>query len=212
MNIKFRISKTLIAFSLLLLIGGAACKDVERGNEENKSINKPKNKLDMKQNGKTWQEEFGAILPLLGHRNWILVVDKAFPLQTADGMTCIDSQESLPDALQKVLGEVTKATHIKPLVYLDKELKYMTDELCAGADSLKATIDNSVREAGVENVSVILHDEIFAKLDAASKLFAVVVIKTECLVPYSSVFIELDCGYWNADKEKQLRELVAADK
>ena len=158
----------------------------------------------------TWQEEFGKTLPFLGHRNWILVVDKAFPLQTADGMTCLDSQEALPVVLQKVLGEVSKATHIKPLVYLDQELNYMSDELCAGTDCLKAQIKEAIKEAGVENVSEILHDKIFTKLDAASKLFSVVVIKTECLIPYSSIFIELDCGYWNAEKEAKLRSMIPA--
>ncbi|MHB8337415.1 MAG: sialate O-acetylesterase [Ignavibacteriaceae bacterium] len=27
-----------------------------------------------------WETTFDAQLPLLGHRNWILIVDKAFPL------------------------------------------------------------------------------------------------------------------------------------
>jgi len=29
----------------------------------------------------TWQEELERMLPLMGHRNWVLIVDKAFPLQ-----------------------------------------------------------------------------------------------------------------------------------
>jgi hypothetical protein len=33
-----------------------------------------------------------------------------------------------------------------------------------------------------------------------------VVLKTEATIPYSSVFIQLDCGYWDANKEKKLRE------
>ncbi len=28
-----------------------------------------------------WKQQLNKELPLLGHRNWILVVDKAFPLQ-----------------------------------------------------------------------------------------------------------------------------------
>ena len=60
---------------------------------------------------------------------------------------------------------------------------------------------------GVE-VNSIMHEDIFAKLDTASKLFNVLVIKTESTVAYSSVFIELDCGYWTAEKEAKLRSLI----
>jgi hypothetical protein len=36
-------------------------------------------------------------------------------------------------------------------------------------------------------------------------LFRVLVVKTNMRIPYTSVFFELDCGYWNAHAEKQLR-------
>ena len=38
---------------------------------------------------KTWQEVLEEDLHLLGHRNWILVVDKAFPEQSSAGMKYI---------------------------------------------------------------------------------------------------------------------------
>ena len=53
------------------------------------------------------------------------------------------------------------------------------------------------------------YDEIFSKLDAAAKLFNILVIKTDCLMPYTSVFMELDCGYWSSEKEKTLRERIS---
>jgi hypothetical protein len=28
------------------------------------------------------------------------------------------------------------------------------------------------------------------------------------LIPYTSVFFELDCGYWNAEAEERLREAI----
>jgi hypothetical protein len=52
----------------------------------------------------------------------------------------------------------------------------------------------------------LLHDSVFVKIDSASKLFSVVVLKTEETIAYSSVFIELDCKYWNSDQEKDLRK------
>ena len=31
-------------------------------------------------------------------------------------------------------------------------------------------------------------------------------------IPYTSVFFELDCGYWNAGAEQRLREAIAASE
>jgi hypothetical protein len=31
-------------------------------------------------------------------------------------------------------------------------------------------------------------------------------------IPYTSVFIRLDCKYWSADQEKRLREKMAKSK
>ena len=47
-------------------------------------------------------------------------------------------------------------------------------------------------------------------LDQSAQLFRVLIIKTEMTIPYTSVFFELDCGYWNADAEQRLREAIAA--
>jgi hypothetical protein len=149
-----------------------------------------------------WTQEFDRILPLLGHRNWILVVDKAYPYQSAAGITYIDTKAVLPDVLERVVAAVQASTHVKPTYYTDQELAYLSEDLVAGVDAFRAALQK--RLAGAET-KTLLHDSVFKKLDDASKLFNVVVLKTECTIPYSSVFIELDCGYWNAEKEQALR-------
>jgi len=49
------------------------------------------------------------------------------------------------------------------------------------------------------------------KIAKASELFRIVVLKTEQVIPYSSVFLQLDCKYWPAENEKQLRESMRKD-
>ena len=152
-----------------------------------------------------WKSKLDEMLPLLGHRNWILVVDKAFPLQSAAGMTYLNSGESIDKVLDYVLSEIKHQSHIKPVIYTDKELEVLSqigEEETEMVQLLNNTLSNY-------EVNSILHDKVFEKLDTASKLFNVVVIKTESTIAYSSVFIELDCGYWTASKESKLRELVA---
>jgi D-ribose pyranose/furanose isomerase RbsD len=155
---------------------------------------------------KTWQTEFHQKLPLLGHRNWVLVVDKAFPLQSSAGMTVINTGEKLPAVLKEVMKSISTSTHVKPIVYTDSELSYITQDLSPGADEMKKEIFAALK--GFE-VNTILHEAVFAKLDEASKLFGVVVLKTESTIPYSSVFIQLDCAYWDSNREKSLREKMA---
>jgi hypothetical protein len=53
------------------------------------------------------------------------------------------------------------------------------------------------------------HEEIIAKLDKAAAMFNVLILKTNLAIPYTSVFFELDCKYWNAKAEERLRRAMA---
>ena len=153
--------------------------------------------------GKDWKKQFNQILPLLGHRNWIIVADKAFPQQNAAGMEIINTNENLLTVLKYVLQQVNASAHVKPIIYQDKELNFITE---AQAKGVKQFINQSQQVFNGKPVQTILHDSVFTKLDEASKLFKVVVLKTNETIPYTSVFLQLDCAYWSAEKEKQLRK------
>ena len=152
-----------------------------------------------------WKQQLNKEIPLLGHRNWILVVDKAFPLQNAEGVITLDTQDDLLDVLQYTLNQVGSASHIKPIIYTDKELEFITRELVPEIDDYRKSLSGII---GNSDIQVLLHDSVFVKIDEASKLFKTLVLKTNETIPYSSVFIQLDCKYWSPDQESQLRELM----
>lgn len=154
---------------------------------------------------KTWKEELREQLPLMGHRNWILVVDKAFHIQTAPGMEYRYVDEPLTKVLEQVMDEVHKETHIKPIVYNDKELSFIEEEDSPGINDYRKQLDEVLKGM---NVQTLAHDSVFKQLDDASKLFKVLVIKTNETLAYSSVFIELDCKYWDGEKESKLRKAM----
>ncbi len=156
-------------------------------------------------NEKSWQEQLADEIPLLGHRNWILVVDKAFPAQTASGIKVINTGESLQDVLQFTLQKLDRSLHVKPIIYTDKELEYLTPAMVSYIGDYKKQLQKTLN--GV-TPQTLLHDSVFVKIDKASKLFRVIVLKTEETIPYSSVFLQLDCRYWSPEKEKELRELM----
>jgi len=154
---------------------------------------------------KTWEEVLEKDLHLLGHRNWILVVDKAFPEQSSPGMKYIYVEQDLLPTLDHVLDALDKSTHVKPIIYQDKELSYIKEEQVVG---IEAFIIEAEKTLEGREVNTLLHDEVFSMLDESSSLFRVLVIKTNCILPYTSVFLQLDCSYWGAENEKTLRELM----
>ena len=151
---------------------------------------------------KSWKEKLNSELPLLGHRNWVLVVDKAFPAQTASGITVINTGESLQDVLQFTLQKIDRSLHVRPIIYLDKELEFITPQMVPYIENYKKSLHNNLK--GIEP-QTLLHDSVFVKIDLASKLFKVIILKTEEIIPYSSVFIQLDCKYWSGEQEQALR-------
>ncbi|MBO9673104.1 MAG: hypothetical protein J7577_06655 [Sphingobacteriaceae bacterium] len=153
-----------------------------------------------------WKTEFREKLPLLGHRNWILVVDKAFPLQQSAGMEYIYAPEGMETVLAEVISGIKAADHVAPVIYRDSELEFVKPLVGAKADQLIQSTQAILKGTAVHTM---LHDSVFKQLDREAGLFKVLVIKTNETVPYSSTFIKLDCGYWNAAKEAELRSQMA---
>jgi hypothetical protein len=144
-----------------------------------------------------------ATMPLLGHRNWILVVDSAYPLQTSPGVETIETDTDQIEATRYVLHSINASIHVRPLIYMDAELPYVSDSDAPGASAYRGDISGVLR--GYPVVSE-LHDKLIAQVAEAGNSFHVLVLKTKMTVPYTSVFIRLDCKYWSADAEKRMRE------
>jgi len=153
----------------------------------------------------SWQSTLEQDLHLLGHRNWILVVDKAFPEQSSPGMKYIYVEQDLLPTLEYVLEKVETSSHVKPIIYQDKELSYITEEQIEGIGAFRSEAEKVLQD---KKVNTLLHDEVFSMLDESSSLFRVLVIKTNCTIPYTSVFLQLDCSYWNGDQENALRKAM----
>jgi hypothetical protein len=151
----------------------------------------------------SWEQTLASYLPALGHRNWIVVADSAFPLQISPGIETIATGEDHFAVLEKVLKMVDGAKHIRPKVWLDKELSYVTEDLAPGADETKKRLEKALEGRGAQPV---LHEDLIARLDQAGKTFKIVMVKTTLAVPYTTVFLELDCGYWPSANEAKMRE------
>jgi hypothetical protein len=155
-----------------------------------------------------WQARLQQELPLMGHRNWIAIVDSAYPLQISSGIETIETDSDQLDLVRRVLHEVSETKHVSPVVYTDAELKAVPEEDAPGVTYYRDSLNHFLEEFkdGKLERNSLPHEEIISKLDEAGKTFHVLVLKSRLTIPYTSVFIRLDCGYWTDEQEKRLRE------
>ncbi|MBM3879855.1 MAG: hypothetical protein FJ387_09070 [Verrucomicrobia bacterium] len=149
-----------------------------------------------------WQAKLQQQLPLLGHRNWIVVVDSAYPLQTAPGIETIYVPADQLEVVRGVLAALGKTKHVQPTIYTDAELNHVAEPHAPGIGAYRAGLSRALENRVVQ---VLPHEQIIAQLDEAGKTFKVLVFKTPLTLPYTSVFFQLECGYWNAAAEQELR-------
>ncbi len=156
-----------------------------------------------------WQEELDKQLPLLGHRNWIVVADSAYPWQTSPGIKTIYTGEKQLDVVRVALAAVHDAPHVRGSIFVDAELPHVPEASAKGIDDYRVGL-RKVLEG--QQVASLPHDEIIALLDEAGATFHVLLLKTDLTLPYTSVFIRLDCGYWSDDAEQQLRAAIESEE
>ena len=154
-----------------------------------------------------WKQRLGDLLPLLGHRNWIVVADAAYPAQSNPGIETIVSGDDQIQVVRHVQDAITSSSHVRANVYADMELAHVPESDAPGIEDYRRQLVEALRGA---RVAYIPHEQIIQKLDQSAQLFRILLIKTDMTIPYTSVFFELDCGYWNIEAEQRLRQALAA--
>ena len=141
-------------------------------------------------------------MPLLGHRNWILIVDSAYPLQSSPGVETIETNAAQLEVVRTVLSEIENSIHVRPVVFMDAELPFISDSDAPGVSAYRSEIGKLLHKSSVQSRP---HGALISDIEEAGKAFHVLVLKTNVSIPYTSLFMRLDCKYWSADQEKNLR-------
>ena len=153
-----------------------------------------------------WQKRLGQILPLLGHRNWIMIVDSAYPLQSSAGVETLETNSDQLDVIRTVLSAIDNSIHVRPIVYMDAELPFVPEKGAPGVTAYREGIKTAL--AG-HKITAVPHDQMIARVDEVAKGFHIVVLKTTMAIPYTSVFLELRAKYWNDAAEVQMRKAMS---
>jgi len=153
-----------------------------------------------------WQTRLAQILPLLGHRNWIMIVDSAYPLQSSAGVETLETNSDQLEVIRTVLSAIDNSIHVRSIVYLDAELPFVPEKDAPGVTAYREGLRAAL--AG-HTITALPHEQIIAKVDEVGKTFHIVVLKTNMALPYTSVFLQLSAKYWSDDAEARMRKAMS---
>lgn len=159
-----------------------------------------------------WKSTLQQRLPVYGHRNWIIVADAAFPAYSASGIETIIADEDLPTVLDYVADAISSSKHVRATAFLDQELPFVEEKDYPGVTALREKITHIfdiTHTLGKNSLSSIPHSEVLSRIDDAGKTFRVLFIKTKTIIPYTSVYMRLDCGYMTDEVNRKIKDAVA---
>jgi hypothetical protein len=139
----------------------------------------------------------------LGIQNWIIVAESSFPVVTHGGVRTLVVDGEIPQIVDFIVNHLEKSETVTPSFNTARELSFVSNDRAPGIDYLREKLNKSLHGHQVrqmDNRSLIL----LAHSDASK--YAVLVLKSKTSLPYSSVFIELDSGYWDRESEDRLRQ------
>lgn len=137
-----------------------------------------------------WKDRLIELLPLFGHRNWIIVADGAFPMSSQPGIETIHSFDTLPNTLSQVLEMIGKCPHLRPEAMLADELNGLPADI---AEPLRTEVLGQVSDYRPYFES---HVTILQEMYRHASNYRILMIKTHAYVPFTSAFLKLECGYW----------------
>jgi D-ribose pyranose/furanose isomerase RbsD len=145
----------------------------------------------------------------LGYRNWIVIAEASFPAQNRPGVRQVTASVDVPEALDYVLSALEQTENVRPHIYVSRELRSVENDFAPGIDELRKRLKDSLHG---HEAAELEQQSLLTLLQDANRSFDVLVIRTTTALPYSSVFLELQPGYWDVDSETRLREKIERER
>jgi hypothetical protein len=152
-----------------------------------------------------WRDLLADRLSGFGHRNWVVVAGAAYPAQVAPGIETVVTRADQLDVVRALLDELGKAKHVRPVVYTDAELPFVPEKDAPGIGDYRRDLKGLLADLKPQSMP---HEQLIDRLGKAGERFRVLVLKTDLALPYTTVFVELEAGYWSAEAEARLRDAI----
>lgn len=156
-----------------------------------------------------WQNSVNQHINQLGYRNWIVVAEASFPAHNRSGIRHVTTEAEIPEVVDYVLNAIESTQHVRPNIYLTREIRAVDNDFAPGIDQMNDQIRHSLHSLETTEVD---QQSLITLLQSANDSYDVLVIRTKTALPYASVFIELQPGYWDAESEDRLRERIRREK
>jgi hypothetical protein len=119
------------------------------------------------------------------------------------------SDAEVPEVVDYVLHALEETQHVRPRIYLTREMRSVENDFAPGIDTMRENIRASLH--GHEPTELD-QQSLITLLESANQSYDVLVIRTPTALPYTSVFLELQPGYWDAESEDRLRERITRER
>lgn len=153
--------------------------------------------------GNGWRDALAAQTAQLGYRNWIVIAEASFPAHSRSGVRQINATEEIPAVLDEVLRTLERTEHVTPRIYVAREMRAVENDYAPGIDEFRKQLQGAMH---AHETTELEQQSLMTLMEDTTKSFEVLVIRTTTALPYTSVFMELQPGYWNADSESHLRD------
>ena len=156
-----------------------------------------------------WKSTIRHELEHLGARNWVVIAEAAYPVQSRRGLRVIHIDADIPDLVDGIEQVIEEKHQVKPRIYVTSEIGHVEYDYAPGVKNYRKELEDALH--GRETLA-LQNDMLMRMMGDTSKTYRVLVIKSRTALPYSSVFMELGSGYWDADSEDALRRTMERRK
>lgn len=156
-----------------------------------------------------WRDAVSRQTSQLGYRNWIVIAEASFPAHSRPGVRQVNASVDIPEVVDYVLQAMEQTENVRPQVYLTRELRSVENDFAPGIDEFRKRIHGSLHG---HEATELDQQSLLTLLEDANRSFEVLIIRTPTALPYTSVFMELRPGYWDAESEARLRERIERER
>lgn len=154
-----------------------------------------------------WWTQLQQEIPLLGEGNWVVIADAGYPWQVAPGVETINTAQDAPKVLTLVLGELDKTPNLRPTAWTMAEMDLVQEADAKGIANYRDSVKKALQGRPAKTLP---HDQIVSRVIEAGKTVHVLVLKTNTVFPYSTVFLEVHARSLSPAAEQHLRDSMKA--
>jgi len=149
-----------------------------------------------------WKAAVQKEIAAIGSQNWIIIAEPAYPTPSNAGITSIVLEQSTPEVIAEVFHTIENLGHVTPRVFITRESRKLTEDYAPGITRYREQLSKALDG---RQTRTLPSEALELSINEASDKYKILVLKTQTALPYTSVFLELESGYWDGESETALR-------